>query len=89
MLQNKPNKFRFPIECVHTPLPLIHYRLSTTAYPPFLSSLTFQWFSQIKQILILICKAYLESRIIKLQNKPKLGSVGLRMASWQQVISER
>ena len=29
LLQSKPNKFRFPIEFVHTPLPLIHYRLSS------------------------------------------------------------
>ena len=36
------------------------------AYPPFSSSLTFSYFSLIKQILILIQKTYLESRIIKL-----------------------
>ena len=29
LLQIKPDKFRFPIEFVHTPLPLIHYRLSS------------------------------------------------------------
>ena len=29
LLQNKPNKLKFPIEFVHTPLPLIHYRLSS------------------------------------------------------------